>query len=150
MVKKKKKCKVDYCNNYSIWSQGLCKFHYQQENPPKAIKKITEKQKEKNKAKAIRTKELHSWFLLVWDKRADENGDCRCFETGTLMKGSIYRENTCVYSHCYAKADYPEFAMEDWNLLIVLPDIHSLWGSNMDKTPKMKAYFNEIKEKYGK
>lgn len=102
---------------------------------------MTDKQK--------RTKELHQFFKKVWDKREDEDGNCYCYETGRQLPFSHFRQNTCCYSHCFPKSKYPELEFEESNILIVHPDIHAQWESNPDKTPKMKKYFENLKEKLG-
>jgi hypothetical protein len=112
------------------------------------IKKVSEKQKEKNKLKSQTTKELHLWFLEMWDKREenDGNGDryVICFESGQKLHRSLYRKNSCCYSHLLPKAKYKHLAMVEENLVIV----HPLWHEK-HTTPKQDELRNKLKEKYG-
>jgi len=148
-----KKCSI--CDFPKIWSKSMCKSCFMQKNPPKPIKKtsainkISTKGKIKKEEKKKWLEELHNWELELWDSLEDNNGYIYCYETNKPMHRSVYRENLCVYSHCFPKSTYKKWAMKKWNILIVLPEIHDQWGSNMEKTPKMLAYFNKIKEKYG-
>ncbi len=85
---------------------------------------------------------MHQFFREIWDSREDEAGYCYCFETGTPMHGSKYRSNTCVYDHVLEKnkASFPQYAMVKKNIIIVLPEVHTQKGNNIDKCPKIKAY----------
>lgn len=115
--------------------------------PRVAIKKVSEKKKIEKAQEKIETKKLHEWFLKIWDKTEDANGYCYCYETHTPMHRSIFRTNTCCYHHPLEKSKYPQFAMQEWNILIVLPDVHSQTHSNSDKTPRIKNYTSEFLEK---
>lgn len=150
MKGKKKHCSVEGCEN-PIWSKKLCRFHQPKKPLSKkksSISKISAKGVIKREEKKKWLEELHKWEFDLWDKREDRNGYCYCFETGTPMHRSLYRQNLCVYSHCFPKSTHKKWAMEEWNLLIVLPQIHDQWEADSSKTPKMLKYFKEIKEKY--
>lgn len=156
MVIKDKLCKCGCGKSGKIWSKGYLKPCFFRLFPSKPLKnksyipKISEKQKLKNELKKEQTKILHTWFRVIFLERMDDNGYCYCFETGTPMHKSQYIDNSCIYSHYYPKSIYPQFALKDWNLEIILPDIHTIWELNHEKCPKMYAKFKEIKEKYGK
>jgi len=155
MLAKKKICKGCKTEQF-IWKSGFCKNCSGKTFKRKPIKKSylskqpTEKAIAKKEEKKIWLEELHNWEFALFDKQKDEKGYCYCFETGTPMHESVYKWNLCIYSHCYPKSKYPELAMEEWNLLIVLPEIHSQWELNKNKTPKMKEYTEKLEEKYGK
>lgn len=152
MIKNSKKCKYEGCKSTKIWSKGFCRFHtsYQPiKKSNKPIKKYSTKGLEKKEKKKEWLNELHKWELKLWDSLEDKNEYVYCYETSKPMHKSIYRENLCIYSHCLPKSKYPQFAMEKWNILIVLPEIHSLWESNPQKCLKMWTYTEKIKEKYG-
>lgn len=111
------------------------------------IRKITEKQKEKNKLKALKTKDLHKWFLEMWDKREETDGNgnkfVTCFESGQILKRALYRTNSCCYSHLLPKSSYPDLAMIEENLVIV----HPLWHEKMN-TPKQSELREKLRKKY--
>jgi hypothetical protein len=106
------------------------------------MRRVSPKKREANKLKAEETQRMHNWFREIWDEREDEEGYCYCFETGTPMHGSRYRSNTCCYDHVLEKTDsqYPEYKFVKKNIVIILPEVHTLKGSNIDKTPKIKEY----------
>lgn len=112
------------------------------------IRKVSDKQKEKNKLKAHSTKELHEWFLKMWDKREENDGDGNryviCFESGQKLLRGVYRNNSCCYSHLLPKSKYKELAMVEENLVIV----HPMWHEKMN-TPKQDELREKLKEKYG-
>ncbi len=144
-------CNIENCN-YPIWSNGLCKSHSPKiplKKIFKPINEITERQKEKSVIKKEKTKVLHQFFLDLWDERADKNGCIRCFETDIYMSPTIYRENSCCYSHQLPKSQYPQYALDKDNTLIVLPDVHANWETNQELCPKMLAYTKKLKKKYG-
>ena len=146
MLRSKKTCSIENCNN-PIFGKGCCKFHY----PKTSIKKISSKGIEKKKIKTETTKKLHQFFLELWDKRADKNGNVRCFETDILMSHTIYKNNSCCYHHILEKSNpkYKEYSFEEWNIVIILPDIHNQVHSNIEKTPKIMELTNKLKKKYG-
>lgn len=110
------------------------------------MRKISEKQKERNENKAKETKEMHQFFREIWDEREDEGGYCYCFETGRAMHGSTYRSDTRCYDHVLekGKASYPEYRMVKENIVIIHPNVHAQKGVNIDKCPKLKAYREKL------
>lgn len=106
----------------------------------------------KNSNKLNKTKKLvdntkmFEFFLSLWDKRADSNGDCICFETGEKMSRSLYRDNTMCYHHLLFKSRYPEYKFAENNVVIILPKIHMLTHGNIDLTPKIKAETLKFKQ----
>lgn len=140
MIKKKKKC-INCEKESYIWSKNLCKICFTRLNPPKKIKYKSSKQNLKDIVKKKRTKDLHTWFLLIWDKRRekDELGYfIRCFETGQKLYEHYYKFNTCCYHHLFEKSTYPEYEFNEKNLVIIHPDIHTLTHNDIDKTPRLK------------
>lgn len=147
MIKQKKKpCKSCGVDSY-IFSKGRCKSCSTKEDR-KPIAKITERAKVKKEGKKKVIQELHQFYLDLWDKRADKNGNVRCFETEILLSHTLYKHNLCCYSHQIPKSKRPDLAFEEENVLIVLPDIHAAWEANPEKCPKMKEYTEKLKEKY--
>lgn len=104
------------------------------------VRKVSSKQREKNKLKTEDSQRMYEWFREIWDEREDEEGNCYCFETGRAMHGSVYRSNTCVYDHVLEKESWPQYKMVKRNIVIIHPEIHNQKGMNIDKTPKIKKY----------
>lgn len=149
MIKVKDKlCKCGCGQTGRIWSRGMLKNCYLKLNPPKKIQYKSAKQKVKDVAKAERTKDLHEWFLTIWDgrRKSDERGFyVECFESGEKLYEQYYKHNTCCYHHLIEKSKYPEYEFDSQNLIIIHPDIHTLTHSNIDKTPKIKEKLNELR-----
>lgn len=110
------------------------------------MKRVSDKQKERNKNKANEAKEIHALFREIWDEREDEEGYCYCFETGRALHGSTYRGNTCCYDHVLEKGQgaYPQYKAVKKNIVILHPDVHTQKGVDIDKCPKLKAYKEEL------
>ncbi len=149
MIIKQKIC-VECKNKVYIWSKSLCKPCFFKLNPPKSIKKVSIQQKEKNVIKTETTKKLHKFFLDLWDERADKNGCIRCFETDIYMSPTIYRENSCCYHHILEKSNpnYKQYALEKWNIVIILPDVHNQVHANIEFTPKIKKLTEKLKKQF--
>lgn len=96
--------------------------------------------------KGEKVKRLHQFFRDLWDKQEDEQGSCYCYETGQELSGYKFRSNTCCYHHILAKSKYPDYSMEDWNIVILHPDVHTLVENDLDKCPKVKALTKNIME----
>ncbi len=106
------------------------------------MKKISDKQKERNKEKAKEVEAMHALFKEIWDEREDEEGYCYCFETGRAMHGTKFRSNSCCYDHVLEKGKqaYPQYKMVKKNIIIVHPEVHAQKGNNISKCPKIKEY----------
>jgi hypothetical protein len=89
-------------------------------------------------------RDMRAFFLQIWDERQDEQGYCYCFETGTPMHRSRYRELSTVYDHVLEKHHWSEYAFCPKNIIIILPEVHFQKGDNMDFTPNVKTYRNEL------
>lgn len=156
MIQRKEKvCGCGCGRKGIIFSKGMLLPCWKKNQPKKPtqrkpIPKITEKKRKQKILEREETRKLHEWFLKIWDKTEDARGYCYCYETGTAMHRSVYRTNTCCYHHPLEKGieKYKKYSMEEWNILIVLPDIHTQAHSNLDKTPRIKIYTLELKEKY--
>lgn len=104
------------------------------------MRRVSSTQREKNKVSSAETAKMHEWFREIWDEREDEEGNIRCFETGRIMHGSIYRSNTACYDHVLEKNEYPEYKFVKKNIVIIHPDVHTLKHNTIDNTPKIKEY----------
>lgn len=104
------------------------------------IKRISEKQKIREKEKRELTRQLHSLFLQIWDEREDPQGNCYCYETGKVLKRDFYRSNTSCYDHVLEKSKYKEYTLVKKNILIIDPMVHSNKTNDIDLTPRIKKY----------
>lgn len=149
MKTKEKPCKCGCGNSGRLFSQGMLKNCWAK-NYRKPIKKISDKKKIERVQEKIDSKKMHEWFLQVWDKTEDADGYCYCFETRTKMHRNQYRNNSCCYHHVLEKGSekYEKYKLEEWNLAIILPDVHNQVHSNIDKTPRIKILTEELKSKY--
>ena len=156
MLKQKKKFCKSCGDECFLYSRGRCKACASKEDAKplkksfKPINKITTKQKEKSVIKKEKTKVLHQFFLDLWDERADKNGCIRCFETDIYMSPTIYRENSCCYHHILEKSNpnYKQYALEKWNIVIILPDVHNQVHANIEFTPKIKKLTEKLKKQF--
>lgn len=92
----------------------------------------------------VMSNQMHEFFISLFDKRKDIDGYVRCYQTGTMMHESAYKYNSAIYSHCLPKKKYPQYAFEEWNVLIVTPESHSKWEAKKTNVPKMYAYYQDI------
>jgi len=139
----KRKCSAKGCE-YPVFGKGFCKSHY----PKTPIKKITERGLVKKQEKKERTEKLIQFYLDLWDKKADKNGNVTCFESDTLLSHTIYKNNICCYSHQISKKTRPDLAFNEENVLIVHPNIHTQWEADPRSCKKMYEYTQKLKVKY--
>lgn len=115
------------------------------------LKKVSEKQRVKNKEKAEKSRRLHEWFIEIWKEREEFDNNGRgyviCFETGMKLYSDMYMDNSCCYSHILPKSKYPEFAMLGSNLVIVHPNCHTQYETFPEKAPKQFALKQELLNK---
>lgn len=124
-----KKCKK--CNN-PRWSKGMCKWHYLQEFPPKDLKKITEKQIEKNKIKAEETKKLHQFMYNWWSKQSPKV----CWACGIKLGNEFH---TYMVDHLIEKSKRPDLTFEEDNLYLICLDDHACKTNGFPKEHHKKA-----------
>jgi hypothetical protein len=97
-----------------------------------------------NKRTPEEKQEMRELFLKIWDERQDDNGYCYCFETGKALSRSTYREISACYDHVLEKELYSQYTLVRKNIIIVSPEAHHQKGMNMDFTPKIRAYREEL------
>jgi len=152
MIKVKEKLCSCGCGKIGrIWSKGMLKECSMRLNPSKKIQYKSAKQKVKDIVKREKTQKLHEWFLELWNKRKEWDGRrfvVKCFESGYFLDEEAFKYNSCIYSHYFPKSLRPEYALEEWNLEIVHPDVHTLWENDHSKCPKMYEKWLKLKEKY--
>lgn len=112
MIKKKKTCSKEGCN-YPIWSKGLCRQHI----PKTPIKKVSTKQIEKNKDKALKTKEQFEFFKEIWQERPHYCKSCDKYLGEEPL--SLY------FDHLIEKNLRPELRFIKENIYICCGDCHS-------------------------
>ncbi len=118
MIRKKKNCVG--CGEASfIWSKNLCKTCFNKQNKPKPIKKVSTKQIEKNKDKALRTKELHL-FMYEWWKKQPIN---KCMNCDCNLPKEFC---TWMVDHLLPKSTYKELAFNVDNFFLCCLSCHSL------------------------
>lgn len=79
-------------------------------------------------------------FVEILNERKDENGWLYCFETGVKIPKRYY-DTTLIYHHLLEKGieKYKKYKFEKWNIYTILPEVHTLTHSDIDKTPRLKA-----------
>ena len=149
MKTKDKICGCGCGKSGRLFSKGLIKSCWAKiyQRP---IKCLSVKKKGQNEAIKIESVAMKTLFLQIWDKTEDFEGYCYCFETGKKMHLSLYRNNACWYHHVLEKGreKYRKYKMEEWNIVIVLPEVHNQIHSNINKTPRIKLLTEELQEKY--
>lgn len=149
MLAKKKICKGCKTEQF-IWKSGFCKNCSIKTFKRKPIKKSylskqpTEKAIAKKEEKKEYTQKQWQFFLKIWNSRPHVS-----FESGL----PIYGEPTStMFHHCLEKGieKYKKYALEDWNIVLLLPSEHNQVHTDISKTPKVKEYTEKLKEKYGK
>ncbi len=142
---KAKPCSEEGCNAPS-WSKGKCRVHGNnttslQKAPLKKGKSIN-RQSEKYKAgkedRIENGRKMIELFDKIWSERPHY-----CFETGAYLGEECL---TTMMHHCLYKGidKYKIYALEEWNIVIIHPDVHNLTHANIDKTPKIKAYTEQL------
>ena len=149
MKTKDKICGCGCGKSGRLFSKGLIKSCWAKiyQRP---IKCLSVKKKGQNEAIKIKSVAMKTLFLQIWDKTEDFEGYCYCFETGKKMHRSLYRNNSCCYHHVLEKGreKYRKYKMEEWNIVIVLPEVHNQIHSNINKTPRIKLLTEELQAKY--
>jgi hypothetical protein len=104
------------------------------------MKRVSDKQRERNKIKAEETKKMFTLFKEIWDEQESPDGECVCYETGQHLPGYLFRGNSACYHHVLEKGTYPEYKLVKKNIVIIHPDIHQSVHQSIEKTPKIKKY----------
>ncbi len=106
------------------------------------MKKISDKQKVRNKLKALETLDMQRWFGEIW--KSTPAHQRKCFETGERLYGealSIY------FHHVLEKETWPEYRFERWNIVFVTWQVHDQAHKDLDYCPKIKEYREQLLKK---
>lgn len=124
-----------------IKGKGYCKECTLKLEPPKALVKRTENQKEKVGIKRQETDKQFRLFLEIWNERKI-NGRNYCEVTGVLLP----KEALSIYfDHLLEKSSYPQFKFDKRNIVIVDGDVHAM-KTNGKPLPKHKELIEEAKK----
>lgn len=93
-------------------------------------------------------KPMHLWFQHLFEERMDEYGRIKCFECGKTMLEGTYKELSTCYSHILGKRQYPEYAGQEWNIVIVHPDCHNLYTMKPTKAVNQYSLYLKLKKQY--
>lgn len=115
----------------------MCKWHYLQEFPPKDLKKITEKQVEKNKIKAEETKKLHQFMYDWWSKQSPKV----CWSCDSKLGNKFY---TYMVDHLLPKNLYKNLEFKEENFFLCCLKCHSS-KENGFPMPKHKEAIGKAK-----
>lgn len=79
-------------------------------------------------------------FLKIWNARPRY-----CVQSGQWL-GS--EPKWTHFHHLLWKSRYPEYQYEDWNIVLLHPDIHTLAHLDLDATPVVKRLTEEAWKKH--
>lgn len=102
------------------------------------VKPKTEEQKEERQKLYEIDK---AFYLSIWESMELPR---RCFETDKLLPSEPL---LTMFHHLLYKQVYPEYRHSKWNIVVILPEVHSQTHTDSDKTPKIKALTLELKQK---
>lgn len=143
-----KKCSIEGCERV-CWSGSVCLWHTPKvgiKKKPyklkrgKKIAKISKKGEEKKAKKKEYTEKQFKMFEEIWQERPHY-----CFESGQFLG---YEALSTMFHHCLYKSVYPQFALNKENIVLITPNIHQLTHISIDKTPKIKEYTQELRNKW--
>lgn len=103
------------------------------------LRRVSQKQKIINEQRKEDTKKLHEFFLEIWNKLPPYRRVC--YETGQQLRSPPL---STYFHHVLAKKEYPEYRLCEWNIVLLHPDVHDQAEKNIDKTPNVKAYREQL------
>lgn len=134
-------CKHPTCNGGPCRRVKTEKKRTPLKRSTKRIKQVSKKQAKIILQAAKITKKDHQLYLEIWEERAHLD-----FETEELIMNPL----TLNFHHVLEKHLYPEYRHEKWNIVLVNWETHDKIHRNIDLTPKIKAYRDELLKKYAK
>lgn len=103
------------------------------------VKPKTEEQKAVQEEQFEKDKEF---YMSIWNNMPLPR---RCFETGKLLPSE---PNLMLFHHCLPKSQFESYRHKEWNIVVVLAEVHAMTHSDDSKTPKIKQYTEELKQKH--
>src|SRR5690606_8602994 len=101
------------------------------------LRKTTEKRLKKLEEKKKILEKDREFYLNIWNKRKHV-----CYETGKYLG----KEPLSVFfHHLLPKEKYTEFRWEEKNLVLLSWEAHNHVETNIDKCPKTKLLYEEVK-----
>jgi DNA-directed RNA polymerase subunit RPC12/RpoP len=91
---------------------------------------------------------MHEWFAYLFEQRMDRQHNIYCFECGDRMPESLYKELSTCYSHLLGKKQYPKYAGNAANVVIVCPDCHHLYTMKPKQAVKQYAKYKQLLKEY--
>lgn len=143
MVRKKKICAGCEQEQYiykNIDGKKYCRSCAYKLQPPKAIKKVSEKQAFKITLKKKQLTEDWEFYMRVWNGSfgRDPSTGYTLSEPKCLVCGTKLGVPTSLnFHHILEKRNYPEYRYDENNIAIVCADCHSSYESNPDNIPKL-------------
>lgn len=141
----------------NINGKKYCKSCTYKLQPPKPLKKMSEKGKFKLVLKQDEQQKDHKFYLDVWHSK---------FFTSELSDGNYYLQRTpfCQncnrrlmtkgeqedfpltiwFHHLLPKAKFPKFRHKEWNIAVLCAHCHSQCETDIDKVPKIKQLRDEL------
>jgi hypothetical protein len=125
-----KTCKIENCNN-PIWGNNLCRHHI----PKKPLQAIRSSRMNDNTKQVVDTTPMREFFLELWKKRRHYS------EISGVFLG--HSPSHLFFHHILPKNKFPQFALNEENIVILLPEEHG----NIESNPYRYDIINE-KRKY--
>jgi len=144
MNKKKKICAGCGEETYiykNIDGEKYCKTCTYRLQPPKQIKKVSEKQVFRIKIKKDLLEEDKKFYQEVWEERFGifepmtytTYPRCEC-----CNRALEFTPNLMYFHHILEKRNYPHYRHSKWNIAIVCAECHNSYESNPDNVPYLK------------
>ncbi len=134
-------CALDGCNN-PVFGGGYCKYHqkWRTDKKPKELRKVSDKGKSRKEDKKKLVEEDKKFYLEIWESR-----EHYCFETGAYLGEEPLMT---MFHHVLEKSKYPQYRHCEWNIVLLLAEVHNQVHSNIDKCPKVKHLTQLLKDRH--
>lgn len=140
---KRKTCSIEQCD-FPVFGKSYCFYHYKVHIGSKSslkkssLKKVSKQGIEDKKEKNDKTKELHNFFISLWQEVKHECQSCGKY---------LGKEPLSIYfDHLLEKSQYPKYALDKDNIFICCGDCHNM-KSNGHPSIKHKEAIENFKNK---